>query len=122
MNIRQDIGEKIRYLRLRKGMSQEQLALSASLNVSYLGQIERGEKNNLTINTLEKIATGLGCSLENLFGTKTNDQINDKNAVLAVLTTDDLRRIIADAIKNNVPSHQSICISNKPTPEDDLIP
>ncbi|WEK52941.1 MAG: helix-turn-helix transcriptional regulator [Candidatus Cohnella colombiensis] len=38
------IGDKIRRMRLLKGMSQEQLALNSGMNVSYLGQIERGTK------------------------------------------------------------------------------
>ncbi|MBT2762403.1 helix-turn-helix transcriptional regulator [Paenibacillus sp. ISL-20] len=121
MNPRQNIGEKIRFLRLQKGMSQEQLALNSSVNISYLGQIERGEKNNCTINTLEKIATGLGCSLESLFGTgvQRNDHTNDKNAVLAVLTTDDLKQLIIDTIKNNVSNHPADCKNNKPTTKGD---
>ncbi|EAO9488579.1 tyrosine-type recombinase/integrase [Brevibacillus invocatus] len=45
------IGESIRLHRLKNGMSQEQLALSAGVNTSYIGQIERGE-NNPTIRIL----------------------------------------------------------------------
>jgi transcriptional regulator with XRE-family HTH domain len=52
------IGESIRILRTGKGLSQEQLALNAGVNTSYIGQIERGEKNP-TIKTLEKIAVAL---------------------------------------------------------------
>lgn len=47
------IGESIRLHRLKNGMSQEQLALNAGVNTSYIGQIERGEKNP-TIKVLEK--------------------------------------------------------------------
>lgn len=40
----ESIGENIRVLRLKNGFSQEQLALNAGVNTSYIGQIERGEK------------------------------------------------------------------------------
>jgi transcriptional regulator with XRE-family HTH domain len=40
-------------------MSQEELALEASLDRSYMGQVERGEKN-LGFTNLLKIATALG--------------------------------------------------------------
>ncbi|MDR0232616.1 MAG: helix-turn-helix domain-containing protein [Dysgonamonadaceae bacterium] len=54
MNNIEFIGGSIRILRTGKGPSQEQLALNAGVNTSYIGQIERGEKNP-TIKTLEKI-------------------------------------------------------------------
>jgi XRE family transcriptional regulator, regulator of sulfur utilization len=60
------LGERIRNMRKEKGLSQEQLGELAGLHTNYIGQVERGEKN-LTIETLEKIAHGLGVSLEKLF-------------------------------------------------------
>ncbi|NOU99788.1 helix-turn-helix domain-containing protein [Paenibacillus planticolens] len=108
MSTIQNIGEKIRILRLQKGLSQEQLALHAGLNTSYLGQVERGEKNP-TIKTLDKIACGLDTSIENLIAgsEQRNGTSKDKNAVLTVLTSDDLRQLIIDTIKNNVPDTHS---------------
>lgn len=50
----ESIGENIRLVRIKRGLSQEQLALNAGVNTSYIGQIERGEKNP-TIKTLEKL-------------------------------------------------------------------
>lgn len=102
MSTIQNIGEKIRMLRLQKGLSQEQLALHAGLNTSYLGQVERGEKNP-TIKTLDKIACGLDTLIENLIANseQRNGTSKDKNAVLTVITSDDLRQLIIDTIKNN---------------------
>lgn len=42
------------------------MAEMSGLHTNYIGQIERGEKN-LTIETLYKVTTGLGISLEELF-------------------------------------------------------
>ncbi|MCD1259744.1 helix-turn-helix transcriptional regulator [Paenibacillus athensensis] len=60
------VGENIRVLRQNRGLSQEKLALRASINTSYIGQVERGEKSP-TIDTLEKIATALEVTVQDLF-------------------------------------------------------
>ncbi|WP_281869497.1 helix-turn-helix domain-containing protein [Brevibacillus parabrevis] len=62
----QKLGERLRFLRKHKGWSQDYLAEQAGLHTNYIGQIERGEKN-LTIETLYKVTSGLGTSLEELF-------------------------------------------------------
>ncbi|MGO0062361.1 helix-turn-helix domain-containing protein [Brevibacillus fluminis] len=64
--IAQLVGNRIRFFRKGSGLSQEQLAFKAGLNPSYLGQVERGEKSP-TIDSLEKIATALDVTLEDLF-------------------------------------------------------
>lgn len=61
----ENIGENIRLLRTKNNLSQEQLALNAGVNTSYIGQIERGEKNP-TIKTLEKISFALNIELIDL--------------------------------------------------------
>ncbi len=52
------IGEAIRTYRKQMGISQEQLAVDADIDRSYLGGIERGE-HNFAIITLIKISTAL---------------------------------------------------------------
>lgn len=56
INIR--IGNKIREIRQSKGLSQEQLAEIAEVHRTYVGMIERAEKN-ITLVSLEKIAKAL---------------------------------------------------------------
>lgn len=63
--IGRQVGENIRLVRKSKGLSQEQLALRAEINASYMGQVERGEKNP-TIDVLGKIAAALQTPLEQL--------------------------------------------------------
>jgi len=60
------IGRKVRQTRLKKGMSQEKLALEAGLNRAYIGYIERGERNPST-ETLSKIAKALKVKLYEIF-------------------------------------------------------
>ncbi|MEX2462143.1 MAG: helix-turn-helix transcriptional regulator [Paenibacillaceae bacterium] len=55
------IGEKIRNLRKIKGITQEELGERAQLQHSYIGGVERGDRN-ISLETLEKIMTALDLS------------------------------------------------------------
>lgn len=59
-------GQKIRDLRISKNYSQEVLADKANLHRTYIGMIERGEKN-ITLVNIEKIAKALEVNLKFLF-------------------------------------------------------
>lgn len=63
---RQAIGYRIRQLRKEQGLSQERLALMVGVERAYLAKVELGSRN-ATIDVLEKIATGLGITLADLF-------------------------------------------------------
>lgn len=54
-------GAALRALRLERQLTQEQLAEAAELHWSYIGQIERGERN-LTLKNVLRLARGLGIS------------------------------------------------------------
>ena len=60
------LGRRLRSFRVAKGMSQEKLAQKSGLHPTYIGQVERGEKN-ITVDTLAKIAAGLGIELVDVF-------------------------------------------------------
>lgn len=53
------MGCAVRELRLGKGWSQEQLSFESGLHRTYIGAVERGEKN-LTVKNLARIADALG--------------------------------------------------------------
>ncbi len=59
-------GEKVRELRKEKGLSQEELSFKADLHRTYIGMIERAEKN-ITLINIEKIANALEVSIKDLF-------------------------------------------------------
>ena len=56
------LGSQIREERKKRGLSQEQLAFDAGVDRSYIGGIERGERN-VSFLTLVKIADCLGCDV-----------------------------------------------------------
>jgi len=60
------IGQRIRNYRTQKGLSQEKLAELAGCHPTYIGQLERGEKN-ATLESIEKIASAMDISLSELF-------------------------------------------------------
>lgn len=66
MNIKQKFGERVKYLRIDKGWSQEKLALNADLDRTYVPGIEKGERN-VSITVIQKIADALNVEIPDLF-------------------------------------------------------
>ena len=60
------LGKRIRNYRTSAGLSQEKLAEFAKCHPTYIGQLERGEKN-ATIESIDKIAVALDVSLSDMF-------------------------------------------------------
>jgi len=59
-------GKKVREVRQELGISQEELAGRAGIHRTYIGMVERAEKN-ITLLNIEKIAKALGTTLRELF-------------------------------------------------------
>lgn len=64
----QALSRNIKKIRKEKGISQEELAHLASLHRTYIGAIERGEKN-ITLSTLESVASALNTDAKTLLTT-----------------------------------------------------
>ena len=60
------VGQRIRACRQRLGLTQEEFAERAELHATYIGQVERGEKN-VTIVSLEKLLSALDISFSEFF-------------------------------------------------------
>ena len=66
-DILKKFGGRIKDLRLQKGIaSQMKLSLKTGLDRTYIGGIERGERN-VALKNIERIAKALGVGLEELF-------------------------------------------------------
>lgn len=70
------IGQRIRNYRTQQNLSQEKLAEMAGCHPTYIGQLERGEKN-ATLESVEKIASALNIPLSRLFEKLGGDEQED---------------------------------------------
>ncbi len=59
------VGQRIRFYRKRKKLSQERLAEICNFHPTYIGQLERGEKN-ATLESIYRISQGLNISINQL--------------------------------------------------------
>lgn len=64
-----EFGERVRDLRKEKELSQEELSFKANLHRTYIGMIERAEKN-ITLTNIEKLAKALGIEIKEFFNGK----------------------------------------------------
>lgn len=63
------IGQSVRYLRQKEGISQEELAFRANLNLNSISTLERG-LNNVKIKTLYSISKALNVKIEEILNCK----------------------------------------------------
>ena len=68
-DVKTKFGARVRALRQAKGLSQEAFADICGLHRTYIGAIERGERN-VSLENIEKIAKALGISIVSLFGAR----------------------------------------------------
>ena len=64
-NILNRFGDRVREERLKQKLSQEELAEKAGVHRTYIGMIERAEKN-ITLKNIEKVAKALNISIDKL--------------------------------------------------------
>ena len=67
MEVAEKFGQKVRELREKKSISQEKLAEQSGLHRTYIGSVERGERN-LTLTSAKRIASALNVKLMDIFG------------------------------------------------------
>ena len=62
---RQRFAQNLRAARLARGLSQEELADLAGLHRTYVGSVERGERN-ISIDSMERLAAATGLDVADL--------------------------------------------------------
>lgn len=66
MNIHEEFGHTVAFLRKEKGYSQERFAFEAGIARKYMSDIENG-KRNVSLDVISRIAEKLGMKLSELF-------------------------------------------------------
>lgn len=91
------LGHRIREERTKYRLTQEQLAEAAEVNESYVGQVERGEKNP-SLETVVSIANSLGVTVDYLLQEEVdfepNSLINELIAIAKDKDPDELRLML----------------------------
>jgi transcriptional regulator with XRE-family HTH domain len=64
--MQKQFGKRLRQLRRERGLSQEELGVKANLHRTYIGTIERAEKN-ISIENVSKLAKALGVRVNDFF-------------------------------------------------------
>lgn len=87
MMVFKHLGHRIREERTKYRLTQEQLAEIAEVNESYVGQVERGEKNP-SLETVVSIARSLGVTVDYLLQEEINVEPNSLINELISITKD----------------------------------
>lgn len=64
--IKEKVGQRIKELRTKQGLSQEEFAFKCGLDRTYITSLERG-KRNISLENLEKIASAFNMTLSEFF-------------------------------------------------------
>ncbi len=85
MDLKQMIGTRIKEIRSKRGITQNQLSERMEINPKYLSSIERG-KENPTLNTLLKLSESLEVSLNEVFSlVEIEDPTKRKSLIISLL-------------------------------------
>ena len=78
-----EFGARVRALREQAGLSTREFALMVGRSKAYIIQLENGRRN-VSLDTIERIASGLGMSVSDLFdGIETHAHLNGADSSLA---------------------------------------
>ncbi|WP_029035858.1 helix-turn-helix domain-containing protein [Salinimicrobium xinjiangense] len=66
ITIQERLGQRVKALRVKKGWSQEKLAELTGFHRTYIGMVERGERN-ISLQNIFSLSKQFGLSLEELF-------------------------------------------------------
>ncbi len=105
-----NVGKRIREIRKSRGLSQTVLAEKCGFTFSYIGGVERAEKNISLLN-LEKIAEGLGVGVHQFFTYSyqyeqlTNNETTIKEIVSLLIDQDSqsiemVKNIVSEVLRN----------------------
>lgn len=63
-----DLGERLQSVRKRRGLTQRELAQVSGVSLSFIRKIEQGERDDMRMDTVRKLAVALECPLTVLIG------------------------------------------------------
>ncbi len=97
------IGDYIKNLRQKKGLSLTELAEKAGVSKSYLSTIERNLQQNPSIQFLDKVSQVLGTSVESLIQQGSNKKTNTNDEVIL---DKDWISLVKEAMSSNIDKNE----------------
>ena len=99
-----NFGERLRALRVARGLSQEQLALHAGITPTYLGMLERNVKNP-TLKVIEQLCQSMHISLNNFFSNCQPETVPDDPSIQQIISlltdcTEKERKVLLQLMKD----------------------
>ena len=73
MTLQEKVGARIKEIRIRKKLSQEEFSILSGIDRTFISHIEKGHRN-ISLGTIEKIADGLSVNVLELFTSKRKSQ------------------------------------------------
>ena len=100
------LGDRLRYIRFSKGLSQEEVALRAEITTAYYGLVERNRKNP-TVKILDKICQALGITLIEVFNQSQTSSKEYDELTMQIISqlngqSDEMKQVILNVIKQIV--------------------
>ncbi len=100
------LGDRLRYIRFSKGLSQEEVALRAEITTAYYGLVERNRKNP-TVKILDKICQALGITLMEVFSQSQASSKEYDELTMQIISQlngqpDEMKQVILNVIKQIV--------------------
>lgn len=87
------VGSNVKAFRKKRGLSQEQLGERMQQPQSYIGGIERGEKN-ISLDTLERLCLALGVKPDDLLDAQIRTEQNEKDKLIESISSSLQKRSI----------------------------
>lgn len=100
MNILSNFGHRVRELRLRAGMSQEALAIRSNLDRSYIGGVERGERN-VSLENIFKLTNALDVDMSYFFD-------NERFTLHSAYLKSEFKKALSERFVYNVDFEQQV--------------
>ncbi|MBD8845725.1 helix-turn-helix domain-containing protein [Priestia megaterium] len=98
------VGAKIKSLRLKKGYSITRLAENAKISKSYLSHLEKGLNNNPSLHMLNKIASSLNTTIDELIEAEISHPVSSSKPLI----NKDWLYLIEQAIKDGMTKEEFV--------------
>ena len=100
------LGKQVQRLRIAKGWSQEEFAHTCGLHRTYVGQIERAEKN-ISFENLTKLSSALGITLAELLSGLEGGSASPKHRDFEAASSEELRTLEVERLTRRLSNQQA---------------